>query len=101
MSDKSVAKKGEQVLWVEIIEAAPNRSFSEEVRAAVRFLRFSRPVKCPMCKRKVRLHWTMLCEFTALRTDSIVATKSEPFPPLAAVCGDHPLAPLVSPRANA
>ncbi len=84
-----------EILCVEICEAKPNTMFTEEQRQWVRFLRYSRRVECPICKRKVKIHWTMLCEFIAcsMPEDSFSMTESDVLAPLTPVCDEHPLKP--------
>ena len=84
------------ILAVEILEARPNPMFTEEQRAAVRFLRFNRKVRCVECGKRGTLIWTMLCEFRAYDFNAPGIVMPEPkkkYAPLTAVCGDHPLAP--------
>ena len=87
---------GGEPLTVEILEVAPNPAFTDEQRAWVRFLRYSRKVPCAECGKRRRILWTMLCEFRAptLRPGDFVVRADEGavHPPLAGVCQDHPLA---------
>ena len=87
-----------QILQVQILEAKPNKLFSEAQRAAVRFLRFNRSVPCTECGKRRRVMWTMLCEFYAYDFNTPGFTLVKPdkkHPPLDAVCGAHPLALVV------
>lgn len=99
MTKKKIGRTGEtksKILVVEILEAKPNKMFTEEQRAAVRFLRFNHAVSCLECGKRRRVMWTMLCEFYAYDFDAhpfTLVTPEKKHPPLAAVCGDHPLAP--------
>ncbi len=87
-------KKAKKILFVQILEAKPNELFSEEQRRAVRFLRYSKAVACAECGKKRKLMWTMLCQFRAVKMDSIVATESQiSHSPLTPVCSDHPIGP--------
>ena len=91
----SHAKKPE-ILCVQILEAKPNPMFTEEQRASVRFLRFNQTVPCAECGHRRKVMWTMLCEFYAYNFNEpgLVMPKPEKkHPPLAPVCGDHPLEP--------
>jgi hypothetical protein len=93
---KRKKEKVPEILAVEIVEAKPNKMFSEEQRAAVRFLRFNQTVPCAECGKRRKVMWTMLCEFYAynFNAPALVMPKPEKKqPPLAAVCGCHPLAP--------
>ena len=92
---KGLAKKRE-ILFVQILEAKPNPMFTEEQRAAVRFLRFNQTVPCAECGKKRKVMWTMLCEFYAhtLSTPLPVLPKpAKKHAPLTPVCDDHPLGP--------
>jgi len=83
-----------EILCVQILEAKPNQMFTEEQRAAVRFLRFNRSVACMECGKKKKVMWTMLCEFYAHSMGQFAVLKStKTHQPLEAVCGDHLLAP--------
>jgi hypothetical protein len=84
------------ILAVEILEAKPNSMFTEEQRATVRFLRFNRRVRCAECGKRLKVMWTMVCEFYAYDFNAPGPVMLEPekkHAPLTAVCGDHPLAP--------
>lgn len=84
------------MLCVKNLDAKPNPMFSEELLQAVRFLRYSRAIPCVACGKKVRIHWTMLCEFKAVDFEnSHFVTRDYPqvFAPLTPVCSDHPLHP--------
>lgn len=89
-----MAKKKKTILAVEIREAKPNKLFSEDQRAAVRFLLYNQKIACAECGRKVKIMWTMLCQFRCMNMDSHVAKDGEKsHPPLRPVCGEHPLKP--------
>lgn len=96
MSHEKEELKWENILQVQLIEAKPNKMFSEDQRASIRFLRYSRAVKCAECGRKRKLHWTSLLSFKAIdmKTPSFVARSATNIvhPPLTPVCTDHPLA---------
>lgn len=81
-----------KLLWVEVLEAKPNKMFTEEHRQIVRFLRYSKAVPCAACGKKRKLHWTMLCQFTAMKMAKFAMSPyPKVFDPLTAVCSDHPL----------
>lgn len=83
-----------EILTVEVLEAKPNKLFTEEQRQAVRFLRYSRTVRCQECGKKRKVMWTMLCEFYAHSMGEFTVVKSgRKHNPLAGVCGSHLLAP--------
>jgi hypothetical protein len=80
-------------LCVQLLEARPNKMFTEEHRQLVRFLRYSESMKCAECGRKKRTLWTMLCSFQALDMAMIVPKRSGNIhPPLTPVCQTHLLA---------
>jgi hypothetical protein len=93
---KKPSKKRE-ILVVQILEAKPNPMFTEEQRAAVRFLRFNQTVPCAECGHRRKVMWTMLCEFYAHSLSAPpglpVLGKGKKHAPLTPVCGDHPLGP--------
>lgn len=89
-----MAKRKQKTLWVEILEAKPNKLFTEAQRQAVRFLRYSRRIPCTQCKKKRKIMWTMLCEFKAQSMGHITLVDGETIhPPLTPVCDEHPLQP--------
>lgn len=99
---KTKPKPAPKILFVQIREAKENPLFSEAQREAVRFLCYNQPVACAQCGKKKRTLWTMLCAFRSIDLTSPEGAKrftidaqrdGQPFPPLAGVCGDHPLAP--------
>lgn len=91
-------KQWNELLKVEILDAKPNPMFSEAQRKLVRFLRFSRSVRCAQCGKKLRIHWTMLCQFIPQvgfgKNDkpTFALQPGKSLAPLTPVCGDHPLA---------
>lgn len=93
---KAAKKRGKAILWVQILEAKPNKMFTEKQRQAIRFLRYNRHVACAACGKKARLMWTMICQFKAVDFERNHFT-CEDFPqslaPLTPVCSDHPLRP--------
>lgn len=91
-------KKGKKLdlLFVQILEAAPNRMFTEQERAGVRFLRFNRRIPCAECGKKVKIHWTCLYQFKCGDMKKSMFTlqfSDKVHLPLTPVCGDHPVAP--------
>jgi len=97
MKEKSAESPKHDVsslLWVEIIEAKPNKMFTEAQRQSVRFMRFNRSVPCAECGKKRKVHWTMLCSFRAANFggSSFVRKTGAVRAPLTPVCSDHPLA---------
>jgi hypothetical protein len=82
-------------LWVSIREAKPNKMFTEQQTAAVRFLVYNKPVVCAECGKKTKKMWTMLCQFEAPTMANIALAESgKIYMPLAPVCFDHPLQPV-------
>ena len=93
-----MAKKKEKnkILYVQILEAKPNKLFTEQQRGSIRFLRYNKFIPCLECKKKRKVMWTMLCEFLALdfNQDIILSSNNGTVhPPLTPVCSDHPLQP--------
>jgi hypothetical protein len=88
----------EKVLQVTILEARPNPLFEEWQRELVRFLRFNRAVPCAECGRRSKHHWTQVVSFKAYNVataKSFILERNwsgKIHPPLAPVCGSHPLA---------
>ncbi|MCJ7482613.1 MAG: hypothetical protein MUO31_06580 [Thermodesulfovibrionales bacterium] len=80
-------------LCVDIREAKPNKLFTEEQRELVRFLVYNKKVHCRRCNRKVKIMWTMLCEFYAMNMGQHSMDKGEKYMPLTPVCSEHPLKP--------
>lgn len=86
------------LLWVEILDAKPNPMFAEWQTRSIRFLRFNRWIPCVACGKKVKIHWTMLCDFKAAdmsRPAFTLQYYDKIFAPLTPVCSDHPLAPAL------
>jgi hypothetical protein len=84
------------ILAVEILEAKPNPMFTEEQRAAIRFLRYNRTVPCAECGKRRKGMWTMLCAFRAYdfyASVVVLQTPEKTHAPLTPVCSDHPLGP--------
>ena len=80
---------------VQILEAKPNKLFTEEQRQIVRFLRYSKAIPCAECGKRRRVHWTLLWTF---RAKSLKPGLFVPFDsgkvhmPLTPVCASHLLA---------
>jgi hypothetical protein len=87
-------KKQEDVITVQILEAKPNKLFTADQRAWVRFLRYSRAVPCAECGKRRRLHWTMLFSFEAKSMGFVIPVPGRgAHLPLTPVCASHLLAP--------
>ncbi len=84
-------------LVVQLLEAKPNKMFTEAHRALVRFLRYDGDkVACAECGKKKRTLWTMLCSFQAWDMGMLVPKKSgKVHPPLTPVCQGHLMAPEI------
>ena len=97
--NKPAAESGKRVRivhWVEILEAKPNKMFTEAHRALVRFLRYNVSIKCAECGKRRRVLWTMLCSFQALDMGMLIPKRSGVVHnPLTPVCQSHLLAPEV------
>ena len=79
-----------QPLIVGLYEAKPNKMFTEEQRAAVRFLRYSQAVPCAECGRRSKTHWTVLYSFEAQSLGMLIPKRSGTVHmPLAPVCRAH------------
>lgn len=89
------------VLQVHLLEAKPNKMFTAEQTAAVRFLHYSHPVECAECGKRSKYHWTSLFSFQAMDfKNSIYVLRSSSgkvHPPLTPVCRTHPMGPAEMP----
>jgi len=84
--------KNTRLLVVEILEAKPNKMFTEDQQRAVRFLRYNRWIACAECGKKRKVMWTLLCEFVAHNMGPFTLRQSgKVHAPLTPVCGEHPL----------
>lgn len=87
-----------------VLEAKPNTIFTEEQRAAVRFLRYDGAVACAECGRRTKSHWTMLCSFEAKTFPKglalTLADSGKTHLPFSPVCHAHPIAPAHVPAAK-
>jgi len=92
--------KPSPLLCVEILEAKPNKLFTEEERSWIRFLRYNLPIPCADCGKKKRTMWTMLCSFESITIVSIGRMSKKSFAPMTPVCNEHPLGPDI-PKSNA
>jgi len=87
---------GEELLYVEIFYAKPNKSFTEEQGQAVRYLYYNKKVICAECGKKRKIMWTLLCRFRCLLTKTLAGGLSDKVhPPLTPVCSHHTLVPDV------
>lgn len=90
-------KKVEDILCVQILEAKPNKLFTEEQREGIRFLRYNKFVACARCGKKKKTLWTMLCQFqAAIFGEHSLNKGDESYLPLTPVCQDHPLVPALN-----
>lgn len=80
---------------IDILEAKPNKMFTEQQRALVRFVRsYGQSMTCAHCGKKKRTLWTMLTPFRAVDLSGIVAVKGEELlAPLTLVCTEHLMQP--------
>ena len=81
---------------IAIMEAKPNRLFTEEQRAEVRFLHYSAAVPCAECRKKRKTHWTLLLSFKAKSmapTSFFALDSGKVHLPLTPVCQSHMLTP--------
>lgn len=82
-------------LCVCIVEAKPNKLFTEQQRAMIRFLIYSRKIPCAECGKLRTKMWTALYQFRAVTVhpnDFVLREPVTSHPPLTPVCDDHPLA---------
>lgn len=94
MAKKKSKKKDKEILCVQICCAKPNKLFSEEQTASLRFLRYNKPVACAECGKKKRTLWTLLCQFRAADFGIVTLVSGDKSHlPLTPVCQDHPLEP--------
>ena len=78
---------------VQQFEAKPNKMFTQDQHALVRFLRFTVAVPCAECGKRRKFHWTQLCSFQALSMGMLIPKRSgRVHLPLTPVCRDHLLA---------
>jgi hypothetical protein len=80
------------------VQAKPNKSWPEEMRALIRFYVAAKGEKrapCAVCGRRKRgAYWTMLCPFESFTMASFTVNKCGTHEPLTLVCDDHPIAPI-------
>ena len=92
-------------LMVALYEARPNKLFTEDQRALVRFFRYSQAVPCAECGRRRRLHWTMLLSFEATtmpnRASFTLVPGKRAHLPLTPVCSNHLMVPAAIGAASA
>jgi len=81
---------------VEYREAKPNKMFSPQLTALLRFATYRHAVPCVECGKKRKAHWTMLCPFRATTLTGIVLESGDLRAPGDPVCSDHPLAPAIA-----
>ena len=80
---------------VEYRIAQPNPLFPPELTVLLRFAIYTKAMSCPVCKRKTKSHWTMLCPFKAATMGQLSLKLGDRiFQPGEAVCGNHPLQPI-------
>lgn len=92
--DIAISKRRPPILWVQILEAKPNKMFTEDQRQGILFLRYSRWIPCMECGKKRKVMWTALYEFVAHNLGPFSLQQSGKIhPPLTPVCGDHPIGP--------
>ena len=90
-------KLPEDFVQVQILEAEPNKMFTEGQRQGVRFLRYSKHVHCAECGKKKRVMWTSLFTFIAHNFGALCLTQSgKRHAPLTPVCSDHPMSPALN-----
>ena len=96
----------DNVLQVKLLDAKPNKMFTEWQTATTKFLRYNRAVPCAECGKRSKSHWTQLVSFQAMDMSGssfvLRSASGKVHAPLTPVCGTHPLAVAEFPRgANA
>jgi hypothetical protein len=80
----------------EFREAKPNPAFPPQITALIRFYVAAKGEvlePCPLCGKRSRGRWTMLCPFTAHEFGAFAITAGVAFTPLTLVCSAHPIMP--------
>jgi hypothetical protein len=80
------------MVGVQILEAKPNKLFTEEQREIVRFLRYTSAVPCAECGKRRKLHWTLLWSFKAKTMPKrafVLQDSGKIHLPLTPVCTSH------------
>lgn len=104
MTKKNKGLDLNQMLWVSVLEAKDNPGFPQWMTDGMRFLHFNQAVECAACKKKGKRMWTMLCPFKTANFGAGIHVlpmfkdaqgNDIIFPPLTAVCDEHPLHPAV------
>jgi hypothetical protein len=73
-------------------QAKPNPQFPPEITYLLRFYVAAKGEKlppCPVCNKKTRGRWTMLCPFRAFTMGTFKVEPAGEFAPLTLVCSDH------------
>ena len=83
---------------VEYREAKPNKMFSPQLTALLRFATYRKAVPCAECGKKRKAHWTMLCPFRATSPVGFGLEPGNLRAPGDPVCSDHPLVPAIAPE---
>ncbi len=78
---------------VRFVEAMPNKMFTPQLTALIRFVLAGAPIACAECGKLTRKLWTMLAPFHATNMLSFTLKRGIEREPLVLVCADHPLAP--------
>jgi hypothetical protein len=77
-------------------QAKENKMFPHELTMLLRFVRSSVKIECPVCKKKRRKMWTLLCPFKAnpeFRSFNLQWTET--LPACTPVCDEHLLKPEI------
>jgi hypothetical protein len=95
--------KNQDILFVSLRDAKPNKLFTEEHRQSIPilFLVYNKTIPCAECGKKKKVMWTMLCQFKSpSRGASVVKESGKSHLPLTPVCQEHLLAPDFSKEAG-
>lgn len=77
----------------------PNPAFPDEITALIRFWVAAKGEKlepCPVCSKRRRGRWTMLCPFQSFTFGQFAVEKAGEHAPLTLVCSEHPINPTPS-----
>jgi hypothetical protein len=77
-------------------EMRPNKMFPPQITALIRAYVAAKGEQfgpCPVCGKKKRGRWTMLCPFRAYNLGQFKVIMAGEYPPLTLVCCDHPINP--------
>lgn len=74
----------------------PNKMFSPEITALLRFAHLRDPQPCASCGKGMSKMWTMLCPFHSTYEQGLTLLNGPELAPLTLVCDDHPITPTIA-----